>query len=306
MPPKQRKRTLRLLATKKRPPAATRATTARNATDSRLLALPAELRNRIYGFVLSGQVLHINNAGHLSVVCVANMDTTAAAEDYEASKITENLELCCNLHKRCFRADQQYSTALLQVCREINTEAALLPFSGNTFVMTMAGSLGAFLEGLHIKQRKAIQSIHLQHSAAVGRIAKLGGNMTTHLTGLRHVTVGMSCYHFPHMRQPLKAQAEQIERLGRGQLENVSIMLVRSFPDERRLEMGPENWQVWAKELERALSLPKEAREEDMDQKKREKAEKSEAREAKKAQEKEVADQASAARRERRGLRVLR
>ncbi|KXT17434.1 hypothetical protein AC579_5728 [Pseudocercospora musae] len=305
MPPKQRKRAVRLLATRKRPPATTRAITARNATDSRLLALPAELRNRIYGYVLSGQVLHINSAGHLSVVCISGMDTTAAAKDYEASKITRDLKLCCTLHQRCLEADQQYSTALVQVCREINTEAALLPFSGNTFAMRMAGSLGAFLEGLLIEQRKAITSLHLQHNATIGRIARLGGNVTTHLTGLRHVTVGMSCYDFPRMRDPLQPQAEQIRGLGRGQLETASIMLIRSFPHEKTLGMGPENWQVWAKELERVLKLPEKDRKEDRDQKQREKAERFQARETKKTQEKEVANHASAARRERRGLRQL-
>ncbi|KAK4542653.1 hypothetical protein LTR36_006225 [Oleoguttula mirabilis] len=114
-----------------------------NSTQSNLLSLPAELRNRIYGLVLGGQTLHIyshthydhgskrriRNSGHH--ICCAKV------QDDEFAQIVRH-------------ADEVF---------EIHREAALMPFQYNTFAMDDSVYQEPFFERFVPAQIRAITSL---------------------------------------------------------------------------------------------------------------------------------------------------
>jgi hypothetical protein len=77
----------------------------RNATQSPLLRLPAELRNKIFKLAVGGHTIHLYHTSTLFHTSVTDL------------KILYR-------DRHCF--------ALLSVCRQIYLETALLPFSANT------------------------------------------------------------------------------------------------------------------------------------------------------------------------------
>ncbi|KAJ4346281.1 beta transducin [Ascochyta clinopodiicola] len=105
--------------------------TPKAQTDSKLLRLPAELRNEIYAFALGGNTWSINmNQGKPR----ANNATPRAL-------------------------------ALLQVNRQIHAEAQLFPYLCNTFEGRHSGHLRIWVQSLTPTQRKSITSIkHYQRS----------------------------------------------------------------------------------------------------------------------------------------------
>ncbi|KAK5128828.1 hypothetical protein LTR85_000161 [Meristemomyces frigidus] len=155
------------------------ATAQSNSTQSPLLSLPPEIRNRIYGYVLGGQTIHVcvdskwdwesktvkYRIGH-SVCCSKVSDEEAAqairyADDLtDVPKFATRHEQChLNIDKRDKRRHLHLS--LLQICSQIHREAALVPFQDNTFTITWNGDSSVFFKRLVPRQLRAITSLNV-------------------------------------------------------------------------------------------------------------------------------------------------
>jgi hypothetical protein len=102
-----------------------------NATDSPLLRLPGELRNKIFEYVLGDLDLHF---------------TYAYGYQFDVRLETH----------------QRNMLGLLFVCRQAHAETALLHYALNTFNFTLTEIFDVknFLQGMSAAQRKAIQRIY--------------------------------------------------------------------------------------------------------------------------------------------------
>lgn len=105
-------------------------------SESLLLRLPPEIKNCIWAYVLGGKVLDVK-----------------CFENYEKSHVRDTTAISQD-------SFPEYSHALLQVCRQIYTETALLPFSKNTFRFDM---VDAFEWARHLLdvQRALLEKVHI-------------------------------------------------------------------------------------------------------------------------------------------------
>lgn len=151
-----------------------------NATDSPLLRLPPELRNRIWCMVLGGKTIHVNYMpSYWSItdgtpravhsICQTSTDDHVFAADIKALEFEEEFTFVhyedrhqkCQLWGPCTRPLDDLHLGVLQVCRQIHQEAALLPYQDNTFSTWDPDSLTMFLKVLLPAQARAIRSIVL-------------------------------------------------------------------------------------------------------------------------------------------------
>ena len=120
--------------------------TARNTKESPLLRLPAELRSRIYSYVLGGLEIDTMRSG------------TRDRPIMIPRERTENDERR-SLHDW---VNARYApTDTLLSCRQINSEARLLPFSLNHFKLCRYPAFGALLDALKPAQRNAISTVRV-------------------------------------------------------------------------------------------------------------------------------------------------
>ena len=125
-----------------------------NITQSRLLSPPPEIRNRVYKLVLGGNTIYITvpetREHRLAAerklcvcICKANPDDAEVASVIRhCSEATDvgtygGRHAGCSYHGVVSRDVERYSVALLQTCRQVHFEAALLPFQENTFSMSL-------------------------------------------------------------------------------------------------------------------------------------------------------------------------
>lgn len=142
-----------------------------NAAKSPLLRLPPELRNRMYRLVLGDRTLHISPSAESGLykgsVCIADLDDHEDAQHIKAKHSEEHdsywvrHKACGSRQKLVRTADMQLATNILQVCREIHAEAALIPFQDNTFSFSEMGAVEPFLREIVPAQARAIQAITL-------------------------------------------------------------------------------------------------------------------------------------------------
>ncbi|KAF2132549.1 hypothetical protein P153DRAFT_382174 [Dothidotthia symphoricarpi CBS 119687] len=102
----------------------------RNQHDSPLLGLPAELRNKIYGYVLCGK--------------------TIAFELF-----------------RTVPGFDENNFNLLRTCRQIHAEAQLLPYAKNTFLIGDRSQFKQWLQQRTALQIDAISTIHLRFTLGI-------------------------------------------------------------------------------------------------------------------------------------------
>jgi len=147
-------------------------------TASRLLQLPAELRNQIYEFVLGGQLIHIRCRDDLDLpfskpilsrqLCIAK---ETELEAYKKFKVSDqhpgsgppySIGNCEDRHSTCeHELWSKLSPTILRTCRQIYREARLVPYHANTFSFTSADTLDQFVTSLIPVQKLAIRSLHL-------------------------------------------------------------------------------------------------------------------------------------------------
>ncbi|KAF2253363.1 hypothetical protein BU26DRAFT_399624, partial [Trematosphaeria pertusa] len=100
-----------------------------NQRESPLLRLPAELRNKIYSYVLGGRLWELK-------------DTLTAG------------------------SREKNSMSLLRVCRQINAETASLPFELGTFSFESLSALMQWSQRMPPKQRDAVRSVRTAHCSS--------------------------------------------------------------------------------------------------------------------------------------------
>jgi hypothetical protein len=149
--------------------------TALNSTDSPLLRLPAELRNKIYAYAVGGYVIYVLDLrwGDPLVtpeirLCLSKLfrlsgplirtprDETAYRDGSEESTHR-------SLHK-CKVVSKIQNLSL--VCRQIAAESSLFPFKYNTFKFDGQQTLEAFAQRLSLPQLCAVQTIGVELSSA--------------------------------------------------------------------------------------------------------------------------------------------
>ncbi|KAK5164684.1 uncharacterized protein LTR77_009890 [Saxophila tyrrhenica] len=118
-----------------------------------LLTLPPEIRNRIWEFALSEGILHAGCGPEWPapvgmLICNAQRGEDDAMQTVKYGETTADVESYDQRHSRCTDGGRwvtlntppdirrRYSVALLETCRQVHSEAALLPFELNTFVFT--------------------------------------------------------------------------------------------------------------------------------------------------------------------------
>jgi hypothetical protein len=134
-----------------------------------LLSLPAHLRSMILQLVLGARTVHIDARPRSIRVrfCIATDNDSHAIQTFDN---IDNQHLPRHYqvrHARCwFEKNESYElrtcSSILLVCRQLYTEAALLPFSSNEFAFegTNSRSHEAFLNRLTLAQRRYIRHAH--------------------------------------------------------------------------------------------------------------------------------------------------
>ena len=185
--------------------------TATNAACSPFLALPAELRRRIYDFVFGSNTIRIipcrhmehepNRIGYALLRCTCEQDLTQLSPrirgyEYEGGYGRVCTQVCQYRTASHAEWKKGLSLASLQVCRQIYHEAVLKPFQKSFFtfgfgtVSTNGEGLGlqAFMNALVPTQAKAITRLRLlSPSSTLLCCAKLAK-----LESLRHLDLQLN------------------------------------------------------------------------------------------------------------------
>jgi hypothetical protein len=109
-------------------------------TQSRLLALPTEIRYQIYELVLGGNWLHVCTEGRTVRLCLNPHRFRLRYQVIKSSPTRQRFTPPLAWHDECFAECAKQETSnpghlnLLQVCQQVYLEARLVPFSANTFV----------------------------------------------------------------------------------------------------------------------------------------------------------------------------
>jgi hypothetical protein len=136
---------------------------------SMLLSLPAHLRSVILRLVLGGGIVHIDARSHSLRVrlCIATENDSHAIRSFENHENRHFPRHYQIRHAKCWSQDDKCCElraclAILLVCRQLYTEAALLHFSTNkvAFDGTNSRSHENFLDRLRSAQRETIRRVH--------------------------------------------------------------------------------------------------------------------------------------------------
>ncbi|KAF2768554.1 hypothetical protein EJ03DRAFT_352091 [Teratosphaeria nubilosa] len=201
-----------------------------NATNSPLLRLPPELRNRIWVMVLGGRVLHMFDRSRKPRVIICNHSLGDKADAQRIKAIQRaNCEVSSEdivtyegeykqrhglLKKTCTAIDDALSLQLLQTSRSIHQEAALIPYKHNVFSFQSVFNLSNFLKEIVLAQSSAIENITMVDT--VGRmlpsktVAKL---LETKLRGLKHMTWFLHLYDSQRARAGLDETVTVFKKL---------------------------------------------------------------------------------------------
>lgn len=248
--------------------------TERNRSQSPFLRLPPEIRNRVHRYVLGGHHIHISPYGDglLRSICIARHTDREVAQAIGTGECLESEHGILDLHDDCFSAILDSRTrigvridlALLVVCREINYEAALLPFQINTFVFGNFNTADSAGEGLRTFDQRLIPA---QRNAVVSISMKT----TTHLEckhiikfdGLQDLTILGNAFRAGRLRHSLVGELDSscLERIAEALnfkgWKSMVIGVVNELGEE--FDKETNELQQQAREIERKLLLPRDA-----------------------------------------------
>lgn len=200
--------------------------TLRNATDSSFLRLPPDIRNRIYHFALGSRRIHVRQAADGSALIY--FGTCHVEEEYQHvhirtwflfipntsyhwhSAYARRHSDCTSRHHRSMLGPRWL---LLLACRQIYQEAALIPFTSNTFTFEGIACLKQFLLALMPCQARALTRILLVVGEldiyALPKPLAIPDPMLADLTGLRSLVLVLGA----HSPGPLSTQG-YVDELG--------------------------------------------------------------------------------------------
>ena len=153
---------------------------------SPLLELPAEIRNRIYDFVLGGQLIHIRRRDQdwsrsNSFSCNAHVSEEEACRDFQTKEDSRTFR---KRHEQCSLADR-FNLSMLRCCRQVYEEARLLHFTHNIFSFADQESFVHFVNKLFRDQRTALNSLQFVIPLAMNMFDHFFGVNIQRLTGVR-------------------------------------------------------------------------------------------------------------------------
>lgn len=244
-----------------------------NATAYPLFALPAEVRNLIYGLVLGSNDIHIGAGGVVYGICTATVSDKQAAENHLNGKTAAASNNWHSRHSPCFQYPPNclLDLSLLRVSKQIHEEAALIPFTSNTFIFESTDEIVWFAESLLVPQRKLLGLMSLKtwrnsplHTHQKARIAKL--------TSLRDLTITVEVHDRDHhavWTNDLREILEEFQQTFEQQPLKTARVCVRPRFDVQGGEGVPVEWRLMARETEQALLAPwdKEAYKAELDRK---------------------------------------
>ena len=189
----------------------------RNKTESPLLALPPELRTRIWqstltGSLTGGDTVHVwldVSHGIRHSVCVKSQSNREWAEVIKTSPADPPEAIDCrnypSTHEPCAHnncagyndnplkipTDRRLNLSVLGVCRQIHREAALIPYEANVFSLQSPCTVEPFLSALVSAQARAVRNLTLSR---VGTYRLVGDRrlIGRKLRGLRDLTCSVS------------------------------------------------------------------------------------------------------------------
>ncbi|KAK3072504.1 hypothetical protein LTR53_006686 [Teratosphaeriaceae sp. CCFEE 6253] len=191
----------------------------RNAETSPLLRLPPELRNRIWHLLLGGQVVHITTRErrqrfgwlmsrlppviapalsgliiHATTCLHRDRHERWVARAKAAQEAREVIVPYGQAHALCEiqppDPDASLSIAVLQVCRQIHQDAALLPFLGNEFTFDGAGALLRFTRHILLPQSRSLRRVTLVlRNTDPAHLRNVHRLMGSKLQGVRDLTL---------------------------------------------------------------------------------------------------------------------
>ena len=244
----------------------------RNTDESPFFRLSPELRNRVYGLLLGGYDIYVYRPycmGGYYIDCVAvesettwtealSAETTAPQDHMETRKLYDPYAIS-DLDRSSLRLD----LSLLRVSKQIHQEAALLPFTLNTFVVSEWSSLGGFANRLLMAQKLAILKIELHSRVRHFQISKRERASITKLRGLRCFSYVIDESDFDIFSYDTAiADLRQSLKLAKGLFSSRSLIAVsisvRAFADKWRnvahTEVAiPKEHQDMARETERTI-----------------------------------------------------
>jgi hypothetical protein len=180
---------------------------AKNAVDSPLLRLPAEVRCRIYDYAFGSCTVHVNLDFHYCTLtnCTSPQDCEAPLLQRRIQRISlyddppegrsATYEDCKKPVGRQNVGSCKIPVHMLQACRQMYHEAALKPFTEASFHFVLArkecsSGLKLFLDSLVPTQARAIA--HLRFSLL--RDQFLSSAIPSQLKGLKHVEIHIATY----------------------------------------------------------------------------------------------------------------
>ncbi|KAK5128737.1 hypothetical protein LTR85_000070 [Meristemomyces frigidus] len=130
-----------------------------NATNSPLLRLPPEVRNRIWRYVLCGNTVRVTVRNDQLERAVCGLHSTPEEEALHCKQTNKDYHTSyTQRHRSCL---QLLHFSILRACRQAHQEAALLPYQESIFTFSSPEVLSRFLGALNPEQSRAITSIAL-------------------------------------------------------------------------------------------------------------------------------------------------
>jgi hypothetical protein len=195
--------------------------TKRNSNESLLLMLPAEIRNKIFGYAIGGhQVFLRSNPGKLQCGPWYQDDDESVYEEDRENEFPDGIlsDMFQVMVSRPAASQVTVShgdrpsgpgkvlrpfVSLHQACRQIYSETALLPFSSNRFWYPNAQALMLFIERLNASQLHAITDLFfcvsedIQSPTAMGVFGPDRFQHLGELAGLKRVEILVVIQGYP-------------------------------------------------------------------------------------------------------------
>ncbi|KAK5727806.1 hypothetical protein LTR17_012464 [Elasticomyces elasticus] len=184
-----------------------------NATQSPLLRLPPEVRNRIWRYLMCGNTIHVEPGDLVPMgtklvpswkldprklpfragLCRLTTPTSEHVALIKAYQTSEPRDCQRITHPDCVDDDSrtletELGLPILKSCRMIHQEAALLPFASNHFYFSCGAAVINFVRYILLHQARTIRSLSLVIGHRFDYLYAARHLLKSKLRGLQHVS----------------------------------------------------------------------------------------------------------------------
>ena len=196
-----------------------RRSTQRNQKASPLLRLPAELRNNIYSLVLGGRCITVWG-GYVVPQDIRSLATCYAyISALQPVDTNSSFQEDPRAHSDWYHENRAQSNgkpshtfALLKTCRQINTDAYLLPLSLNVFVFPETRALNLWIKTMGA-QVGAIKTVRMYTDSLEGNLGGTAASAIRRLRdfhGLMRVEIWMEHHETAETQVDLEGQVKEV------------------------------------------------------------------------------------------------